>query len=311
MHHPLVQLSDGLAHSGCRTLLYTMIVFLVLLQSGDGQHQVVGPSQPIWATIGDDIILPCHLEPAKDASDMKLEWARPDLNPRFIHVRANRQEYKIHKQPSYKGRTSVSNDKLKHGDVSLTLSKVKVSDEGMYRCLIPSLNQAAFIQLIVGAVSSPVISLENRSSRRVVLQCESAGWYPEPEVLWLDGEGNLLSAGPTETVRGPDDLYTVSSRVTVEKRHSNSFTCRVQQRNINQTRETHIQVPVLSRYVKCVMAPGLVCVWLSGALTVLGWRPRLIVVRQYLNERTQRTDNHETAGTENQTASLQQELQAE
>ncbi|KAI3376002.1 hypothetical protein L3Q82_016531 [Scortum barcoo] len=63
------------------------------------------------------------------------------------------------------------------------------------------------------------------------------------EVSWLDGEGNLLSAGPPETVRGPDDLYTVSSRVTVEKRHSNRFTCRVQQKNINQTREAHIHVP--------------------------------------------------------------------
>ncbi|XP_042337209.1 stress response protein NST1-like, partial [Plectropomus leopardus] len=48
--------------------------------------------------------------------------------------------------------------------------------------------------------------------------------------------------GPTETVRGPDDLYTVSSRVTVDKRHSNSFTCRVQQNHINQTRETHVQI---------------------------------------------------------------------
>ena len=76
-----------------------------------------------------------------------------------------------------------------------------------------------------------------------MLQCESKGWYPEPEVFWLDSEGNLLSAGPTETVRGPDDLYTVSSRVTVEKRHNNNFTCRVQQNNINQTRETHIIVP--------------------------------------------------------------------
>ena len=62
-------------------------------------------------------------------------------------------------------------------------------------------------------------------------------------MFWLDGEGNLLSAGPTETVRGPDDLYTVSSRVTVEKRHSNSFTCRVQQNHINQIRETLIHVP--------------------------------------------------------------------
>ncbi|KAI4821342.1 hypothetical protein KUCAC02_029277 [Chaenocephalus aceratus] len=59
----------------------------------------------------------------------------------------------------------------------------------------------------------------------VVLQCESGGWYPQPEVLWLDAEGELLSAGPTETLRGPHDLYTVSSRVTVEKRLSNTFTC--------------------------------------------------------------------------------------
>ncbi|XP_045898540.1 butyrophilin subfamily 2 member A2-like, partial [Micropterus dolomieu] len=100
----------------------------------------------------------------------------------------------------------------------------------------------ASIQLTVGAVSSPIIQVVSDNSDSVVLQCESAGWYPEPEVFWLDGEGNLLSAGPTETVRGPDDLYTVSSRVTVEKRHSNSFTCRVQQKDINQTRDTHIQV---------------------------------------------------------------------
>ena len=94
-----------------------------------------------------------------------------------------------------------------------------------------------------GSASTPVIKVISNVSSRVVLQCESAGWYPEPELLWLDGEGNLLSAGPTETLRGPDDLYTVSSRVTVEKRHSNNITCRVQQRNTNQSRETHKHVP--------------------------------------------------------------------
>ena len=94
-----------------------------------------------------------------------------------------------------------------------------------------------------GAASTPFIEVVTNNSEHVVLQCKSTGWYPEPEVFWLDGEGNLLSAGPTETVRGPDDLYTVSSRVTVEKRHSNSFTCRVQQNHTNQTREAQIHVP--------------------------------------------------------------------
>ncbi|TKS93370.1 Lamin-A Precursor [Collichthys lucidus] len=82
----------------------------------------------------------------------------------------------------------------------------------------------------------------DRTTSGVVLECESKGWHPEPEVFWLDGDGNFLSAGPTDTVQGADDLYTVSSRVTVEKRHSNNFTCKVQQKNINQTRETNIHI---------------------------------------------------------------------
>ncbi|XP_067381141.1 uncharacterized protein [Channa argus] len=133
------------------------------------------------------------------------------------------------------------------------------------------------------AFSSPSISLTSidESSNGVVLQCKSEGWYPEPEVLWLDGEGNVLSAGPTETVRGPDDLYTVSSRVTVDKRHGNRFTCRVQQNNINQTRETHIDVTVdffsdlpgsaSSAPVIIGSILGIMCL-LAGALVVWKWR---------------------------------------
>ncbi|XP_030608889.1 butyrophilin-like protein 2 [Archocentrus centrarchus] len=204
-----------------------------------GKSAVIGPLQPIVATVGDDIILPRYLYPSADASDMTVEWTRPDLESRLVHVWPERAELQ---NPSYKGRTSLFTDELKHGNISLKISKIKLSDEGTYRCFIPDLQRDSAVRLVVGAASSPVAKM-NRTSSRVVLQCESAGWYPEPELLWLDAEGNLLSAGPTETLRGPDDLYTVSSRVTVEKRHSNNITCRVQQKIINQSRETHIHVP--------------------------------------------------------------------
>ncbi|KAG8005962.1 Butyrophilin-like protein 2 [Nibea albiflora] len=143
--------------------------------------------------------------------------------------------------PSYHYRTRLFVDELKNGNVSMKISRVKLSDAGKYFCILSSMQKVASIQLTVGAVSTPVIEFVSNQSRKVVLQCEAKGWYPEPELFWLDGEGNLLSAGPTETVRGPDDLYTVSRRLTVRK--SDSFTCRVQQKNINQTRETHVYVP--------------------------------------------------------------------
>uniref|UniRef100_A0A668SN07 Ig-like domain-containing protein n=1 Tax=Oreochromis aureus TaxID=47969 RepID=A0A668SN07_OREAU len=211
------------------------------------QSRLIGPTQPIIATAGKDITLPCHLVPGENVAAMTLEWTRPELDPRFVFLWRAGQDLINMKNPSYIGRSSLFTDELKHGNTSLKLCKVKPADEGRYRCYIPDKDEEAFIHLVVasGAVSSPVISLANldKAISGVVLQCESPGWYPEPELLWLDGEGNLLSAGPTETLRGPDDLYTVSSRVTVEKRHSNNITCRVQQRNTNQSRETHIHVP--------------------------------------------------------------------
>ncbi|XP_029932753.1 butyrophilin subfamily 1 member A1-like [Myripristis murdjan] len=204
-----------------------------------GQSQLIGPPQPIVAILGGDIILPCHLEPSMDVAATTVEWARPDLEPRFVHVWRERQDFLADQNPSYEGRTSLFTDKLKDGDISLKLSTVKLSDEGKYRCFIPTLKQDSFVELVVGAVSSPVLIMSNSSSG-VVLECESKGWYPEPELFWLDAEGKLLSAGAPETVRGPDGLYTVSSRVTVEKSHSNSFTCRVQQSKIQQTRQMKI-----------------------------------------------------------------------
>ncbi|XP_037615012.1 butyrophilin subfamily 1 member A1-like isoform X2 [Sebastes umbrosus] len=237
---------DQMARLSCKSQLSSLIfhhavAFLLLTHSHGGQSQATGQPQPIVAMVGDDITLPCHVKPATDAVHQMLEWSRPDLNPRFVHLRRFGEDQLVDQNPSYKGRTSASIDRLKQGDMSLTLSKVKLSDEGTYRCFSPGLETDSSVQLVVVPVSVTTIEITKVSSG--VLQCESEGWYAEPEVLWLDGEGNLLSAGPPETVRGPDDLYNVSSRVTVEKRHSNSFTCRVQQKNINQTRETHIQVP--------------------------------------------------------------------
>uniref|UniRef100_A0A4W6EKT6 Ig-like domain-containing protein n=1 Tax=Lates calcarifer TaxID=8187 RepID=A0A4W6EKT6_LATCA len=224
----------------------SVLVFLLLLIHLCTGQSLIGSSQPIVATHGDNVTLPCRLDPAEDVTDLTVEWTRPDLDPRFVHVRRSGQELVSKKHPWFRERTSLFINELKHGNISLKLSRVKLSDQGTYRCFIPGKEKLSSVQLFVAsdAVSSPVITLAgvDKTTGGVVLHCSSSRWHPEPEVLWLDGEGNLLSAGPTETVRGPDDLYTVSSRVTVEKRHSNSFTCRVQQNNINQTTEAEIHI---------------------------------------------------------------------
>uniref|UniRef100_A0A3Q3IT82 Ig-like domain-containing protein n=1 Tax=Monopterus albus TaxID=43700 RepID=A0A3Q3IT82_MONAL len=241
MFHVKDRLGLNLQRGAISLLGVHTVVFLALICSCRGQSKVIGPSQPVVATVGDDIILTCYLDPAVDAYGLTVEWARPDLDPRFVHVWRDGAELENIKNPSYNSRTSLFVNELRHGNISLKLSKVRLSDEGTYKCLVPGLHIDSAAQLVVGAVSVPDVQM-NQTSSGVVLQCESRGWYPEPELLWLDAEGNLLPSGPTETVPGPDGLYTVSGRATVEQRHGSSFTCRVQQSNTNQSRETHIQV---------------------------------------------------------------------
>ncbi|KAM3591153.1 uncharacterized protein V6R79_023490 [Siganus canaliculatus] len=214
------------------------MVLLLLTDFSGGQSL---SSQSVVAMIGDDVTLPCQLDPVVDATGLIVEWARPDLQPTYVHLRREGVQLVLEENPSYKGRTSLNENKLKRGDLSLKLFKVKLSDAGKYKCFVPTLDMESVVELVVGSVSSPHIQV-SKVNNGGELECKSSGWYPEPEVVWLDAEGKLLSE-PKETTRGGDGLYTVSSRVTVEKKHSNGFTCRVQQQNISQTRETRIQVP--------------------------------------------------------------------
>ncbi|KAM8747604.1 butyrophilin subfamily 3 member A2-like isoform 2-T2 [Acanthopagrus schlegelii] len=236
MLHPK---TDGVSFSTFTVLLY-LIFFIPCVGV---EFKLVSTNQPIVALAGDDVILPCHLRPPISASYMTVMWTKPGLIPEYVHFHQDGHLLSETQNPSYFLRTGLFIDELRHGNFSIKICRVKISDAGRYICKLPSMGKEAPVQLTVGAVCTPFIEVVSDKKGHVVLQCNSTGWYPEPEVFWLDGEGNLLSAGPTETVRGPDDLYTVSSRVTVEKRHSNSFTCRVQQNHINQIRETHIHVP--------------------------------------------------------------------
>ncbi|XP_014857433.1 PREDICTED: butyrophilin subfamily 1 member A1-like [Poecilia mexicana] len=218
--------------------IIAMTGFLLLMFTCKGEAQQTDSPQSVTVMVGEDVVLPCFLKPPKDATKMTVEWGRPDLKPRFVFVNLDGEEYSADQNEAFRGRSSMIPENLKNGDVSLKLSDVRISDNGRYRCYFPREKKEC-------SASSPGISLSGLdvSSSGVMLDCSAAGWYPEPEMFWLDGDGNIMSAGAAEKSTDPDGVYTVSSRVTVEKRNNNNFTCRVQQRDINQSRETHIHVP--------------------------------------------------------------------
>uniref|UniRef100_A0A672HJ00 Ig-like domain-containing protein n=1 Tax=Salarias fasciatus TaxID=181472 RepID=A0A672HJ00_SALFA len=132
-------------------------VFLLLTRSCEGQYQMVGPSTPVLAMLGVDVVLPCHLEPAADETKSTVEWSRSDLSPRFVHLRRDGVDLLIDQHPSYARRTHLSSSRLKLGDLSLRLSNVKLSDEGKYSCIVPG-KTSTEVHLLVGEWSEEALT---------------------------------------------------------------------------------------------------------------------------------------------------------
>ncbi|XP_067380451.1 myelin-oligodendrocyte glycoprotein-like [Channa argus] len=143
--------------------LWAFIIYLafVACSSTEGQSQMIGPSGQIIAAPGDDIILPCHLEPQLNVQSLTVEWSKPDLKPDpsdrlsrvgYVHLYRGRREVVDMKIPSYIGRTELFTDGLKKGNISLRIINVTLADSGRYRCFIPKLNSKvkdSVVELVV------------------------------------------------------------------------------------------------------------------------------------------------------------------
>uniref|UniRef100_A0A8C4XD03 Ig-like domain-containing protein n=1 Tax=Erpetoichthys calabaricus TaxID=27687 RepID=A0A8C4XD03_ERPCA len=101
------------------------------------RFQVVGPSSAVLVFVGQDVTLPASLSPAMSAQWFEVRWFRDDLfSPVLLYQ--NLQIRSEHQLQTYKGRTSLFLEELLNGNVSLRLQDVRVSDGGLYKCLVAS-----------------------------------------------------------------------------------------------------------------------------------------------------------------------------
>ncbi|KAK7910053.1 hypothetical protein WMY93_014737 [Mugilogobius chulae] len=263
-------------------------VFVLLMQAhiGWGQHTMITPSQPITVSVGSDVALPCQLEPVKDLRDMVVEWARHDLTPRFVHVRRDGLDLLIDQNPLYLGRTTLSESRLQKGDMTLSLTRVKLSDGGTYQCFVPKTNTKAEVTLLVVSVAPPSVSLTKERSGSPVLRCESRGWYPKPELEWLDSEGTVLLRTEAQK-EASDELFSVSSRLSVEQKHGNTFTCRVRQKESGQTRET--QLILTDEFLEACSSCSVPWVLFSLGLCVIAAAAAFVVWKFKINKTKTKT----------------------
>ncbi|XP_030053398.1 butyrophilin subfamily 1 member A1-like [Microcaecilia unicolor] len=233
-----------------RRALFSLLGFVLLLtclhfQNVNAEHfKVIGPDQPVVAVLGEDAELSCHLSPVLSAEHMEVRWFRSSFQL-VVHLYENGKDQDGHQIPEYRGRTELNRHYISSGIVSLRIHNIGPDDEGSYTCFFQSdaSYEGATLELKIARLGSVLsISVKDYQDRGINILCESAGWYPEPEVTFRQEVGqSLIPASETELQR-QNGLFSIKTSLLMRTNQYDKITCHIRNTVMNQERESSISI---------------------------------------------------------------------
>ncbi|EMP39643.1 Butyrophilin subfamily 2 member A1, partial [Chelonia mydas] len=205
---------------------------------------VIGPPDPVAAILGQEAVLPCHLSPRMSAANMEVRWFRPEFVS-FVHLYRDGKDQYEGQMPEYQGRTELLKAGLTDGNVPLRILNIRPSDEGQYHCFVQdgTFYEETVLELqVAGLGSAPLISVEGHQDGGIRVVCRSAGWYPEPEVLWKDFNGQRLPSLSETKSRGDNNLFETETALIVTEHSNQNLSCCITNTVLNQDKESALYI---------------------------------------------------------------------
>ncbi|XP_044837308.1 butyrophilin subfamily 1 member A1-like [Mauremys mutica] len=218
-------------------IVFFLICYVHKMESA--RFTVIGPDQPVTAIVGEATVLPCHLSPRMSAENMEVRWFRSEFTS-FVHLYQHGKDQYEQQMPEYHERTELLKASIMDGNVALRIVNVRPSDEGQYRCFVQDdvFYEEAVLDLKVEASgSAPQISVEGYQDGGIRMVCQLAGWYPEPEVLWRDRSGQLLSSSTKTKSKDGRGLFEVKSSIIITENSNQSLSCCIRNAYFNLEKE--------------------------------------------------------------------------
>ncbi|POI26603.1 hypothetical protein CIB84_009646, partial [Bambusicola thoracicus] len=223
-------------------VIYSSIFHIHELQSVP--FSVQGPPDPVAVAVGQDVVLPCHLSPEQSAQHLEVMWFRDQFTP-FVHRYRDGQDHYGEQELRYQGRTEMLKDGLANGSVSLRIFRVQLSDRGRYTCLVRSdlgYDEAVVELKVTASGSAPLIALQRYQDGGIRVACRSAGWFPQPQLLWRDPQGQWLPSLSENVTQDRGGLYTAESVLILAGGVSQELACVVRAALHNQEKESTFSI---------------------------------------------------------------------
>ncbi|XP_035204218.1 butyrophilin subfamily 1 member A1-like isoform X2 [Oxyura jamaicensis] len=221
---------------------YSLVFHIHELQSAP--FSVKGPPDPVVMAVGQDVVLPCHVSPEQSVQDMEVTWFREQFTP-FVHRYKGGQDQYGDQMVQYQGRTELLKDGLANGSVALRIFRVQLSDKGLYTCFVRSgsgYDEAVVELKVTAGGSAPRIVLERYQDGGIRVACRSAGWFPQPHVLWQDPRGQHLPSLSENITQDESGLFVTESILILTRGASQELACVVRPALQSQEKESSFYI---------------------------------------------------------------------
>lgn len=211
------------------TIVVVLVVLQVFLQPSLAALFTVEAERTTYLSkYGGDVVMGCRFSsnPANPQHDLKVIWQWMDAKPSEEVIRLG-HNLENSTSPKYQGRVKLLTDELKNGWAKLKISDLRITDSGIYQCLVQT-TEGTDYKTITLSVDAPFKLVSKRiestaDGDKVVLTCQSEG-YPLSPVVWQDGHQRRHRANITNAAT-PEGLFKVTSQIEVSSSEKNNFTC--------------------------------------------------------------------------------------
>ncbi|NWX91289.1 PD1L1 protein, partial [Nothoprocta ornata] len=199
---------------------------------------VEAPQSTYTAEYGNNVTMECTFPVNGQLKfrDLSVSWEKKDDSRKDVYVLLKGEEDFNSQHHDFKGRIKLLKEKLNFGQSVLQITDVKLTDAGSYRCLVGY--GGADYKMISLKVKAPYRTINqgvvSTGDKEWKLTCQSEG-YPKAEVIWQNGGyQDFTDKANTSYETGNDQLYRVTSTLTIKSGMDENFLCTFWNRELQE-----------------------------------------------------------------------------
>ncbi|XP_056370201.1 programmed cell death 1 ligand 1-like isoform X1 [Oenanthe melanoleuca] len=205
-----------------------LYIFLLYWHFLNALFTVEAPQSLFTVEHGNNVTMECTfpVNGKLEFRDLSVSWEKKDESKQVYVLRRGEEDF-TKQHIDFRGRIKLLKENLNLGQSLLQITDVKLRDAGDYRCVI-----------FYGGGDYKTIHLKVKAPYRIInqgvvstghnewkLTCQSEG-YPEAEVIWQNrNHEDLTDKASTRFETGSDQLYRVTSTLTIKSGIDEVFYC--------------------------------------------------------------------------------------